>query len=303
MPSLPTLAFLRTFEAVVRHRSFSLAAQEMNLTNSAVSHQIAKLESTVGVTLLERTRLGAHVTSAGALYLQRVSPALRTLENATRDLLKAQSRSLYVHTSPSFASLWLMPRLSAFAKAHPDISLHLSASPSHSIFAAGEADLDIRYGLPNWPELTVRLLFHEPVAPLCSPALARSLRIRAASGLLTAPLIQSTVSIVQWQDWFKTHALEIRPEGYSLRFDRAQLSLDAAAQGLGVALESLVLAESYIADQRLVTVLPVKYAVKSKGHYAVYPAHQAQKPEVAAFLAWLQAEAKQRKTTALGKYL
>lgn len=303
MPSLPTLAFLQTFEAVVRHRSFSVAAQEMNLTNSAVSHQIAKLEAIVGVPLLERTRLGAHATPAGALYLQRVSPALRVLESATRDLLTGQSRSLYVHASPSFASLWLMPRLSAFAKAHPDISLHLSASPSHSVFAAGEADIDIRYGLPQWPKLTVQLLFPEPVAPLCSPALARSLGIRSASGLLTAPLIQSTVSIVQWQDWFKTHAFETRPDGYSLRFDRAQLALDAAAQGLGVALESLVMAQPYLADQRLVTLLPMKYAVKAQGHYAVYPAHHAQKPEVAVFLAWLQAQAKQQKTISPGKNL
>jgi len=285
----------------VRHRSFALAAQEMNLTSSAVSHQIAKLEAVVGVALIDRTRLGAQATPAGALYLQRVAPALRTLESATRDLLAGQSRSLYVHSSPSFASLWLMPRLSAFAKAHPDISMHLSASPSHSVFAAGEVDVDIRYGQPQWPNLTVQLLFVEPVAPLCSPALAKRREIRSASDLLKAPLIQSTVSIVQWQDWFKTHASEIRPNGYALRFDRAQLALDAAAQGLGVALESMVMAQPYLADQRLVTLLPMKYAIKAQGHYAVYPAHHAQKPQVTAFLAWLQAETQKQKTITLGK--
>lgn len=296
MPAQPTLASLKTFEAVVRHRSFALAAQEMSLTQSAVSHQISKLEALLGVALLERTRHGAQATAQGLVYLERIGPALRALESATRDLLSGQSRALYVHSSPSLASLWLMPRLAAFAAAHPDIELHLSASPTPSDFAAGEVDVDIRYGPPKWPDLQVELIFPEPITPMCSPALARKLNVQAPAGLAAAPLIQSTVAIVQWQDWFRTNRADERPSAYALRFDRAQLSLDAAAQGLGVALESAVLAQPYLADARLVELLPRKFAAKGDGHYVVYPASHAQRPQVEAFLRWIRRAAKAQKT-------
>jgi len=295
MPSLPSLASLKTFEAVVRHRSFALAAEEMSLTDSAISHQISKLESLLGVALLERTRLGAQATAAGSSYLQRISPALRTLESATRDLLTGQSRSLYVHSSPSLASLWLMPRLAAFAKAHPDIALHLSASPTYSQFSAGDVDVDIRYGLPNWPDLHADLLFSERITPLCSPALAKRLNAHAPQDLADAPLIQSTMAILQWQDWFRLQGSTVRPSAFALRFDRAQLALDAATQGLGIALESATLAEPYLADGRLIELLPKKFAARADGHYAVYPASHTQRPQVEAFLRWLKRETRQQK--------
>lgn len=295
MPALPSLASLKTFEAVVRHSSFALAAEEMSLTHSAISHQISKLESLLGVTLLDRTRLGAQPTAAGSAYLQRIEPALRTLESATRDITTGQASSLYVHSSPSLASLWLMPRLASFSKAHPDIALHLSASPTHSQFSAGNVDVDIRYGLPNWPGLQSVLLFSERITPLCSPALAERLKAHTAEDLANAPLIQSTVGIVQWQDWFKSHGTHFRPSAFTLRFDRAQLALDAATQGLGVALESVTLAQPYLADGRLIEVLPKKFSSRADGHHVVYPASHASRPQVDAFLRWLKRETKQQK--------
>ena len=129
---IPPLAALQAFETIARRKSFSLAAEELHLTPSAVSHQVAKLESLLHVRLFERSARGVELTPAGQQYLQRVASALGAINAATEDLRHGVQDTLYVHSSPSFASLWLMPRLSDFARHHPDVSLYVSASPQHS---------------------------------------------------------------------------------------------------------------------------------------------------------------------------
>ncbi|MFM2342489.1 MAG: hypothetical protein RLZZ592_2142, partial [Pseudomonadota bacterium] len=242
MARLPPLPTLIAFEAVARRRSFALAAAELALTPSAVSHQIARLEDFLGVKLFERSAQGVQLSAAGEGYLRRVGGALGAIGAATDDVRQGVRNSLYVHASPSFASLWLMPRLASFAQECPGISLFLSASPTHSDFALGQADLDIRYGVPHWPDLVVRPLFHERILPLASPAFIARHRLRQPEELLHTPLIQSTVSLVQWTDWLATRGVTQAPERFALRFDRAQLAMDAAVQGLGVALESATIA-------------------------------------------------------------
>ena len=143
---------LLAFEAVARRRSFALAAAELHLTASAISHQIARLEAHLAIRLFERSAHGVRLSPAGEQYLSRVAGALSAIAAATDDLRQGVSNSLYVHCSPSLATLWLMPRLHLFAQAHPDISLNLSAAHTHSDFALGQVDLDIRYGVPQWPE-------------------------------------------------------------------------------------------------------------------------------------------------------
>ncbi len=288
---LPPLTTLLAFEAVARRRSFALAAAELNLTASAVSHQIARLETFVGTRLFERNTAGVRLSSAGTHYLQRVGSALAAIGAATHDVRQGLRASLYVHASPSLASLWLMPRLPAFAKAHPNVSLFLSASPTHSDFAIGQVDLEIRYGVPQWPGLVVRPLFEERVLPLASRAVARRLALREPRQLLGAPLIQSTVSIVQWSDWFAAQGVAESPARFALRFDRAQLVLDAAVQGLGVALESSTMAAAHLRARRLVPLFSAARAVAVQGHHVVYPARHAKRPEVEAFAQWLHDEA------------
>ena len=291
MVHLPTLSMLQTFETVVRRLSFALAAQELHLSSSAVSHQISKLEGIVGAPLLHRDRRGARTTPLGELYLQRILPALRIVETAGKDLVTTDTKLLHIHASPSIASLWLMPRLPGFVQAHPGISLHLSASPTHSAFTAGEPDIDIRYGLSNWAHLEAELLFSEPVRPLTSPALAKDLAMQCVSDMLQAPLIHSSESLVQWHDWLHASGVEAKPNAFSLRFDRAQLSLDAAAQGLGIALESTIMAAPYLADGRLVALFPAHHVVAAQGHFAVYPTSHALRPQVATFIDWLRQQA------------
>lgn len=291
MASVPPVASLQAFEAVARRRSFALAATELHLTASAISHQVARLESQLGVRLFERSAHGVRLSTAGDLYLSRVSGALSAIAAATDDLRQGVSNSLYVHSAPSLASLWLMPRLRAFAQAHPDISLNLSAAHTHSDFALGQADIDIRYGVPQWPDLVVEPLFEERIVPLASPAFIQEHRLKRPEHLLDVPLIQSTVSIVQWPDWFAAFTDQRAPDRFAVRFDRAQMSLDAATQGLGVALESTTNAGRHIAERKLRPVFGLDKAIKVKAHFAVYPARHAKRPPVEAFLTWLHREA------------
>jgi DNA-binding transcriptional LysR family regulator len=291
MASLPPVVNLQAFEAVARRRSFALAAAELHLTASAISHQVARLESHLGVRLFERSAHGVRISSAGELYLSRVGGALSAIATATEDLRQGVSNSLYVHSAPSIASLWLMSRLHAFARAYPDISLNLSAAHTPSDFDLGQADIDLRYGVPNWPGLVVEPLFEERIVPLASPAFIQEHRLKRPEHLLGVKLIQSNVSVVQWSDWFAAFTDKRAPDRFTVRFDRAQMSLDAAMQGLGVALESATIAGRHIAERKLRPVFGLDKAVKVKAHFAVYPARHAKRPPVEAFLAWLHGEA------------
>ena len=291
MASLPPVINLQAFEAVALHRSFVLAAAELHLTASAISHQVARLEAHLGVRLFERSAHGVRISAAGESYLSRVGGALSAIAAATEDLRQGVSNSLYVHSAPSIAGLWLMSRLHGFAKAYPDISLNLSAAHTPSDFELGQADIDLRYGVPNWPDLVVEPLFEERIVPLASPAFIQEHRLKRPEHLLGVKLIQSNVSVVQWPDWFAAFTDKRAPDRFAVRFDRAQMSLDAATQGLGVALESVTIAGRHIAERKLRPVFGLDKAVKVKAHFAVYPARHAKRPPVEAFLAWLHAEA------------
>jgi len=291
MAALPSMPNLVAFEAVARRRSFALAAAELHLTASAISHQIARLEADLDIRLFERSAHGVRMSPAGEHYLSRLSGALAAIAAATDDMRQGVSNNLYVHCSPSLATQWLMPRLHLFAQAHPDISLNLSAAHNHSDFALGQVDLDIRYGVPQWPNLVVEPLFEERIVPLTSAAFIRRHRLKRAEQLLNVPLIQSNVSVVQWSDWFAAFSDKRAPDRFALRFDRAHMSLDAAAQGLGVALESTTTGSKHLAEGKLRPVLGMDKCIRVKAHFAVYPARHAKRPPVEAFLAWLHGEA------------
>jgi DNA-binding transcriptional LysR family regulator len=291
MPAIPPIPNLQAFEAVARRRSFALAAAELHLTASAISHQVARLEEFLGVRLFERSAHGVRLSQAGEQYLARVAGALAALVTATEDMRSGVSNSLYVHCAPSLATLWLMPRLHEFALAYPEITLNLSAAHTHSDFALGQADVDIRYGVPNWPDLVVEPLFEERILPLASPAYIRTHRLRRIEQLLDVSLIQSNVSVVQWSDWFRAFSDKRAPDRFSRRFDRAQMSLDAASQGLGVALESATMAGSHIAEGKLRPVFGMDKSIAVKAHFAVYPPRHAKRAPVEAFLTWVHGQA------------
>ena len=291
MPAVPPSVNLLAFEAVARRKSFAVAAAELNLTASAISHQVARLESQLGVRLFERSAQGVRLSAAGEQYLARVGGALSAIAAATEDLRQGVGNSLYVHCAPSIASLWLMPRLRGFSEAFPDIALNLSAAHTPSDFALGQADVDIRYGVPQWGDLIVEPLFEERVVPLASPAFITEHRLKRIEQLMEVPLIQSNVSVVQWGNWFAAFSNQRAPDRFPVRFDRAQMSLDAATQGLGVALESATIGGLHLSEGKLRPVFGLDKAVRVKAHFAVYPVRHAKRPAVEAFLSWLHGEA------------
>jgi DNA-binding transcriptional LysR family regulator len=289
--SLPPLTVLLAFDAVARRLNFTLAANELHLTPSAVSHQIAKLEQFLEVRLFERTARNVALTDAGQDYLKRVASALAAIGAATDNIRKGVRNTLHVHSTPSFATLWLMPRLTDFVRAYPGISLSLSSSVVHSDFTAGHVDIDIRYGIPSWPNLSVQPIFDEQIMPLANSAFLARHPIVTPDDLARVPLIQSTVSVVQWSDWFARRGLLQSPTTFGYRFDRAYMALDAAVQGLGVALESTSIAEPHLRKRLLKPVFKRPWFVPVQAHFLVYPLRHAQRTEVMNFVSWLRAKA------------
>src|SRR5437016_7059743 len=189
---LPPLNALKAFEAAARHESFTRAAEELCVTQGAVSHHVKALESELGVKLFNRERQRLVITEAGREYLSVVRDALDRIAVGTERLVQRQTSGvLTVSTSPDFAAKWLVNRLGRFAEAHPDIDLRVSATIQHVDFAREEVDLAVRHGDGNWPGLDVMRLCSEQLFPVCSPKLATGPnRITRASGLLKFPLLR-----------------------------------------------------------------------------------------------------------------
>lgn len=290
---LPPFKSILALEVVARLGSISKAAEELNLTVSAVSHQITNLESFVGCTLFERSHSGLRLTPAGSRFQREISGALDVIANAAQQARSAEAvEVLRLHSSPTFASIWLMPRLSAFRAQHPDIRVQLSSSHLESDFTRDEIDVDIRYGLANWPNLHAESLFPEDIIPLISPSLKANLKIETPEDLLKQDLIFSDINIVQWPRWFAAYGVPTTPSRYALSFDRAYMVIEAAIQGLGIALDSSKMAEGAIKRGELVPVFPDRLPITVHGHHIVYPRQHSQWPRVKRFTEWLMREAR-----------
>src|SRR5436853_1418142 len=204
---LPPLNALKAFEAAARSESFTRAAEELNVTQGAVSHQVKALEEILGVKLFNRERQRLVITEAGREYLAVVRDALDRIAVGTERLVQRQTSGvLTVSTSPDFAAKWLVHRLGRFAEAHPDIDLRVSATMHHVDFTREEVDLAIRHGDGNWPGLDVVRLCSERLFPVCSPKLVSGRnRITRASDLLKFPLLR----LDDWKTWSGKHPTEV----------------------------------------------------------------------------------------------
>jgi DNA-binding transcriptional LysR family regulator len=282
------LSAVRSFEAAARRRSFKAAAAELNLTASAVSHAIRKMEEALGVALFERAGQGVGLTPAGEALLEHVGRAFEELHRGL-DLVAARGPQLLrLHCAPSFAAQWLTPRLARFLADHPGLEVRLAAGMDYARFTTDEFDADIVYGPPRGEGLVVVPLCTETVTPLCDPD--RAARIRKPEDLLAHVLIQSDNKLVRWPLWFAQNDLPA-PRPLGVRFDRSFLAIAAAADGLGVALESTLLAERELANGRLVAPLRgVARDVTYVGHHLVFPAGSRPRAPLRTFARWLVGE-------------
>ncbi|VVO72891.1 LysR substrate-binding domain-containing protein [Pseudomonas fluorescens] len=288
---LPPLKAIQAFEQTARFGNVARAAEVLDLTPSAVSHQLAKLEGMIGRQLFVRAARGVSLTPVGEQYLKEVSGILHSLAVATERAASDVSLDcLRLHSSPSFGLLWLMPRLEAFRASHPDIQINLSCSYESLHFSRDKIDVDIRHGLPNWPSYEVRTVRNETFAVLTSPKLLAQRPVRGAADLLECDLILSEATLLKWPQWFAQHGLARPERPYALSFDRSYMSLEAASHGLGFALESTLLAQKYLAAGTLVEVAPESLSAAVAAHHLVYPKAHSSFPRVRRFLAWMESE-------------
>ncbi|HEF5870381.1 TPA: LysR family transcriptional regulator [Burkholderia cenocepacia] len=289
---IPPLKAIIAFESVARTKSVNRAAEELGLTASAVSHQLSNLESQIGQPLFQRSGRGLVLTPTGERYLADVTGSLADLSRATE---RASSRTevdiLRVHSSPSFGLMWLLPRLSSFQEANGDIQLNLACSYENVSFSNGFYDIDVRHGYGNWDNLEVRTVRGEFIAPLASPRYLERHPVNAPEDLLAHRLIYSETPLVQWKQWFGRTGVPLAAQKtFDFSFDRSYMSLETAALGLGIALESLMLASVKIREGLLVPVFGDAHAVEVGAHHLVYPRRNAELPRVKRFLAWIERE-------------
>lgn len=281
---------VQAFEAAARLSSFALAAEELFVTPSAVSHQVKFLEDQFGVQLFHRVHRAVILTDAGRRYAEEISAAFSRIETATRNLGRlTKSDILTVHSTPSFATQWLMPRLARFSARNPDIDVRLNASKESVDLIAGTVDIDIRYGSKNIQPAGVMAVVFPPetIVPLCSPELANGPHpIRVPEDLSHHMLIHSEVGLVGWRDWWRKHRTVQLDIQRGPRFDRSFMSISAAVDGLGVCLESLLLAQRELETGRLVAPLGFT-GFQVQGYTFNVLKSSADLPKVRTFRDWL----------------
>ncbi|AJD44272.1 LysR family transcriptional regulator [Rhizobium sp. SEMIA 4085] len=286
MLHLTSLSAMRIFESAARLGSFRAAAEELNLSPSAISHAISKLERDLGTALFERNTRNVTLTLAGQTLLNHASNAFEELRRGVEMISSNKAHLLRVHCAPSYAAKVLSPRLPAFLKENPEVEVRVASSTTYARFTDGLFDVDIIYGEPqNREDLIVIPLAEEIVSPLCSPAIASSMT--SPRDILKYPLIRSDLKRIQWIDWFEINDLGSPPVP-TMSFDRSFMALDAAANGLGIALESNVLAQPDLESGRLVRALTgVSRDNRYIGHYLAYPKTGSQRRLAKLFADWL----------------
>ncbi len=287
---LPPLNALKAFEAAARSESFTRAAEELCVTQGAVSHQVKALEATLGLKLFLRERQRLVITEAGRDYLAVVRDALDRIAIGTERLVQRRTSGIVtVSTSPDFAAKWLVHRLGRFAEAHPNIDLRVSATMHQVDFAREDVDLAVRHGDGQWPGLNVARLCSERLFPVCSPKLVSGRnRIRKPADLTRFPLLR----LDDWKTWLRWFEAAGVPDPivHGPALNRASMLIDAAVDGQGIALARTALASADLINGRLVRPLDVSLRMANT-YWIVCPSASAALPKIATFRAWLLAEA------------
>ncbi|WP_182422280.1 LysR family transcriptional regulator [Aureimonas sp. ME7] len=284
---LPSMSLLCAFEAAARHQSFTAAAAELHLTQSAISRQVKALEEAVGSSLFLRDRQTVKLTLAGEAYAQDIRQALNRISKATLNFkANPAGGTLKLGILPTFGTRWLAPRLSQFTQAHPGITLNLSTRFAPFDFEEDSLDAAIHFGAPSWSGAELDFLMSETVVPVCSRAFAERYDLSVPGCLLDVPLIHLESRPDAWERWFRRNGVASAPLSGMLIDQFAVASL-AAAGGLGMALLPRFLIEAELARGDLVEPLnaPMESAEK---YYLAWPSKRTAFPPLQAFRAWLK---------------
>lgn len=300
---IPSLQALLCFEAAAKHASYTHAAQELNLTQSAVSRQIRYLEDFLSITLFNRTRHGVELTPAGAQYFKNIQSTLSSIEQCTIDLMahKGLGGTLKLGVVPTFATRWLLPRLHKFNELYPEITIHLETSTKPFLFSDHLFDAAIYTGteiqIDQWPGIHADYLMAEDVVPVCSPeliiknfpTLKSGTAKLSAEQIASLPLLQQTTRPYIWKEWF---AMANYNYAYAMEGQRHELFsmlAVAATHHMGMALIPQALLEKELRSGELVIASELKLK-GSRSYYIIY-SEQQQTPLIHKFVAWLKNEA------------
>lgn len=294
---IPPLQTLVCFDAAARHESYTRAAQELALTQSAVSRQIATLEAFVGVALFRRTRHGVALTASGAAYARQITKRLEAMERDTLDAMAHQGEggSLALAAVPTFATRWLVPRLPDFARLQPDVVVHIETRTRPFLFADAEFDAALYAGTPaqvaNWAGTRALLLMHEDVVPVCSPRLLPRGTAVTPAVIARLPLLQLSTRPDGWRQWFDAHQIEAPSARGGPRYELFSILAGAATHGLGVALMPTMLVEDELRRGDLV-VACAKPLLGERNYYLVMPDRGDERALLKSFGEWLVGQAR-----------
>lgn len=287
--AVPPLTSLKCFEVAARFESFTVAAEHLLRAPSAVSYQIRLLEEYLGKPLFVRTGKKVLLTADGRTYFEQVRKAFDLLADATRAVRSGDSdqrESIRISVAPSFGSAWLTPHLAGFFDLYPDLELHVSTESYPTSFGNGQIDCEIRYGDRALGKLEALPLCTERLVPLCNPSLLTGTDY---SGLLAdATLIHNEGRDINWQDYLNAYKVQRSGNGKSLFFDRSTYALDVARKGLGIALESTILAHEDLRTGRLVAPLGMTGIAGATYQLVAPDSQRLRSGKVFAFYSWLR---------------
>lgn len=306
---IPSTNALMAFEAAARHESYTRAAEELALTQSAICRQIGSLESTLGTALFRRTRRGVQLTEAGQSYYRHITPLLDALAQSTLNLMaqKGAGAALELAVVPTFATRWLLPRLGQFQRLHPEIQVHMHVQTRPFLFEQGDVhsplDAAIYCGNAGWPGTVAHFLMHEYPVPVCSPKLVAGLTEAGEGGneiggatlpphaITTLPLLQQSTRPYAWRQWFEAQGLRAEGDMAGTRLELFSMLAQAASQGMGVALIPPFLIQQELAAGALIVLNP-RPLCSERAYWLIVPERKAAHPALTALSQWLQAQAR-----------
>ena len=298
---IPSLQALACFDAAARHESFTRAAQELALTQGAVSRQITALEAFLGMDLFRRTRHGVAITERGIAYAKQIAPRLQGLEQDTLDAMSTQGQGSAVHLAavPTFATRWLIPRLPGLAEQHPDITVHIETRTRPFMFGETPFDAALYAGTPeqvrNWAGTKATLLLAEEVVPVCSPRLMNNQSELTPEAIAALPLLQQSTRSEGWRQWFEAQSVDAPLALAGPRYELFSMTAAAATHGIGVALIPRLLVDTELARGELVIACnrPLRGERGERGYYIVTPERtdkSAEQVALSTFVEWLEAQ-------------
>ena len=289
---IPSTAALIAFESAARHQSFTKAANELNLTQSAICRQIGGLEEFLGIALFRRSRRGVVLTDSGQTYARKIAAQLDAVERDTLALLGSEgSTSLELAVVPTFGTQWLLPRLRDFQQRHPQINVHLTNRTRPFLFADTHFDAAIYYGDADWSGTQAHFLMPEHLAPVCSPALIQHDPLSAVQ-LAEMPLLQQTTRPYAWRQWFATQQLTTPRDMSGPRLELFSMLAQAACHGMGVALIPPFLIERELREGLLTIAHPQQVTDPARAYYLMVPERRSESAALKTFQTWLLEQAK-----------